>query len=601
MKITQKLENSHREPGAPATFSFEFFTPKTSQGVQNLYDRMDRMYGLSPQFIDITWNAGGRLSSLTTEMIHTAQTVLGLESCMHLTCTNMSVEVIDNALKDAYDAGCENILALRGDPPIDGTESTGDFAYAKDLIAHIRKRYGDHFCIGVAAYPEGHPEEHDVVKTIEYLKEKQDVGGDFIVTQMFYDVDRFIAWCEKCREAGITIPIIPGIMPISSYASFLRRAKWSEINIPAEFLERLEPFKDDDELVRDEGTKLVVEMCSKLLASGYVNHLHFYTMNLEKASMMILEQLNLIELNVSTQDQPWRKSLNPNRLNEGLRPIFWQNRKFTYITRTSNWDEFPNGRWGDSRSPAFGEVDMCDGELIRHSPKKALSLWGSPESLEELSHLFIDYLQGKIISLPWSDGSISDEVNMIKDALLDLNSRGFLTINSQPCVNGLPSNDRVHGWGPKNGYVYKKQYLEFFVPAELLRTLQDRIADANSERGGLYNILSFYAVNSKGDMVTNTKDSDINAVTWGVFPGREVVQATIVERVSFLAWKDEAFRILKEWSTLFKSDTADQFANTKKLLSRIHEDFYLVNIVDNDFVTLQNQRIFKLFDGLQVN
>ncbi|GME81440.1 unnamed protein product [Ambrosiozyma monospora] len=265
MKITDKLSHAHASQQAPPTFSFEFFTPKTTQGVQNLYDRMDRMYNLNPLFIDITWNAGGRLSTLTTEMVNTTSTVLGLETCMHLTCTNMDLKLIDDALQSAYDSGCQNILALRGDPPLDGSESTGDFKYALDLIKHIKSKYGDHFNIGIAGYPEGHPEEPDQAKTIEFLKAKQDAGGDFIVTQMFYDADRFIDWCHKIREAGITIPVIPGIMPISTYAAFLRRAKWSEIHIPQHFMDRLTPIKDDDAKVREEGTQLVIEMCQRNL------------------------------------------------------------------------------------------------------------------------------------------------------------------------------------------------------------------------------------------------------------------------------------------------------------------------------------------------
>ena len=158
---------------------------------------------------------------------------------------------------------------------MDGSESTGDFKYAKDLIKYIHEKYDNHFNIGVAGYPEGHPEEEDEQKTLRYLKEKCDAGADFIITQMFYDVDNFISWCSKLRKIGVDIPIIPGIMPISTYAAFIRRAKWSEIAIPQHFLDALDPIKDDDFLVRERGTELVSEMCNKLLQSGYVNHLHF--------------------------------------------------------------------------------------------------------------------------------------------------------------------------------------------------------------------------------------------------------------------------------------------------------------------------------------
>ena len=139
------------EKAGKPTFSFEFFPPKTAQGVQNLYDRMDRMHGLGPSFIDITWGAGGRLAQLTCEMVAVAQSIYGLETCMHLTCTDMGKEKVDEALKGAYKAGCTNILALRGDPPREKEKwvaTDEGFQYARDLVRYIRKSYGNHFDIG---------------------------------------------------------------------------------------------------------------------------------------------------------------------------------------------------------------------------------------------------------------------------------------------------------------------------------------------------------------------------------------------------------------------------------------------------------------------
>ncbi|GMF08270.1 unnamed protein product [Ambrosiozyma monospora] len=202
-------------------------------------------------------------------------------------------------------------------------------------------------------------------------------------------------------------------------------------------MDRLTPIKDDDAKVREEGTQLVIEMCQRIVEAGVVNHLHFYTMNLEKATLMILEGLNLVsKQQITDMKQPWRKSLNPNRINENVRPIFWKNRKFTYIQRTSNWDEFPNGRWGDSRSPAFGSIDLSDHDLIRHSPKKVLDLWGEPKSLKDLTDLTVRYLNGELLCLPWSDSKVTNEIDIIKKQLIDLNTKGFLTINSQPAING---------------------------------------------------------------------------------------------------------------------------------------------------------------------
>ena len=513
MRISEKLEQAHSCAKPPlATFSFEFFVPKTSQGVQNLYDRMDRMYELNPVFIDITWNAGGRSLTLTNEMVYTSQSALGLETCMHLTCTNMPVSLIDEALEKAYKSGCQNILALRGDPPIDGTESTGDFKYAIDLIKYIRKNYGDYFNIGVAAYPEGHPDEENKEKLLQYLKEKCDAGADFIITQMFYDVDNFISWCALIRKIGVDVPIIPGIMPISTYAAFIRRAKWSQISIPQHFLDVLEPVKDDDYLVREKGTQLVSDMCRKLLDSKYVNHLHFYTMNLERATVMILEDLNLIEIAKSHEViggsiLPWRKSLHPQRTNETVRPIFWQNRKHSYVLRTSCWDEFPNGRWGDSRSPAFGDIDLSATDLLRQSPKRAYDLWGCPQSVQDLALIIVKYIKGEISSLPWSDGPLGEESKVIADRLVKLNEKGLVTMNSQPALNAVKSADPVYGWGPKVGYVYQKQYLEFFCHQDIIPKLLQLIDEFNhAATSDSLKILTYYAVNKNGDLSTNTDE-----------------------------------------------------------------------------------------------
>lgn len=590
MKISQKLQDAHKASESSPTYSFEFFVPKTSQGVQNLYDRMDRMYDLGPAFIDVTWNAGGRLSNLTCEIVSTSQSILGLETCMHLTCTGMPKEMVENALKEAYKSGCQNILALRGDPPHESDKWSsveGGFSYAKDLIKYIRDTYDDYFDIGVAGYPEGHPEEEDVDQLIVYLKEKVDAGATFIITQMFYDVDNFINWVHKCRAAGITVPIIPGIMPISTYDSFMRRAKWCEINVPPAFLEQLEAVKNDDAQVREVGTQLVADMCTKIVDAG-IKHLHFYTMNLEKATLMVLDRLNLLPsadtpANVAAPALPWRQSLGLTRKEESVRPIFWKNRKHSYVTRTQDWDEFPNGRWGDSRSPAYGALETY-GVLLRQSKTKAIDLWGEPSTPAEFGNLIIGYLNGEVKSLPWSDAPVSSEIDEIKANLIALNKRGIFTINSQPAVNGVKSSHPVHGWGPKNGYVYQKAYLEVFVSPELLGPIVEHIS-ANPE-------ITYYSVNNNGDLKTNAPlGGGPNAVTWGIYPGKEVIQPTIVEKISFLAWKDEAFRLAAEWSRCF-----DDESPARNFVGDISKNWYLINIVHNDFQSADG--IFKVLEGI---
>lgn len=566
MHIKQML--SEAEANGRPSFSFEYFPPKTAQGVQNLYDRMDRMYNFGPKFIDITWGAGGRIAELTCEMVLQAQAVYGLETCMHLTCTDMGLEKVNDALHRAYKAGCTNILALRGDPPRSQetwTATDGNFQYACDLVKHIRATYGDHFDIGVAGYPEGCDDNRDEESLLDHLKYKVDMGATFIVTQMSYDADNFVRWIKKVRERGITVPIVPGIMPVATYASFLRRAKHLNVKIPQDWMDAMEPVKNDDVAVREVGKTLVANLCRTLLANG-IHHLHFYTMNLAQATRMVLEELEWTPCAERPLQQalPWKPSKGLGRRDEDVRPIFWRNRNKSYVLRTQDWDEFPNGRWGDSRSPAFGELDAY-GIGLTGTNDANRKKWGEPTSIMDIADTFVKYLNQEITSLPWSEAPLTSESDALKNNLVTLNQRGFLTINSQPAVDGVKSSHPVHGWGPANGYVYQKGYLELLVSPEMIEEVVKRIeADPN---------LTYYAVAKDGELKTNAPSDGPNAVTWGVFPGKEIVQPTIVESISFLAWKDEAFRLGVDWAHCFESNTP-----SRKLVDNIMNEWYLVNI-----------------------
>ena len=566
MHIREML-NEAEGSGKPS-FSFEYFPPKTAQGVQNLYDRMDRMYDFGPKFIDITWGAGGRIAELTCEMVTQAQAVYGLETCMHLTCTDMGLEKVNDALQRAYKAGCTNILALRGDPPRDSekwTAAEGGFHYAKDLVRHIRATYGDHFDIGIAGYPEGCDDNKDEDELLDHLKEKADEGATFIVTQMFYDAENFIRWVGKVRARGIDLPILPGIMPIATYASFIRRVNHMQCKVPQEFMDALEPIKNDDNAVREVGKTLIANMCRKLLANG-IFHLHFYTMNLAQSTRLVLEELDWAPTSERPIQQPlpWKPSKGLGRRDEDVRPIFWRNRNKSYVLRTQDWDEFPNGRWGDARSPAFGQLDAY-GIGLTGSNEANKKKWGEPKSYQDIADLFVAYLNGKIENLPWSESPLAGEADAIKTALVDLNSRGLLTINSQPAVNGAKSDDPIHGWGPSNGYVYQKAYLELFVHPDVYPELISRV-EAHPE-------LTYYSISKSGDLKTNTPSDGPNAVTWGVFPGKEIVQPTIVESVSFLAWRDEAYSLGMDWAECYEPNS-----QSRNMIKSIMTDWYLVNV-----------------------
>ncbi|TFK39867.1 methylenetetrahydrofolate reductase-domain-containing protein [Crucibulum laeve] len=582
MKISQKIEQSTKDN--KVWWSFEYFPPRTAQGLQNLLDRIERMRALGPEFIDITWNAGGRTSDLTSEMVKTCQGLIGIETCMHLTCTNMPKEKVDIALRDAKQHGCRNVLALRGDPPMGKDEweaVDGGFVHGIDLVKHIRREYGDYFDIAVAGFPQHMllpPEECDA--EIRWLKEKIDAGVNFIFTQMFYDVELFISWVKAIRAAGITIPIVPGIAPIQTWNGFQRATSLAKITIPQSFSEVLEPVKNDDEKVRELGTKLVADMCRRILEEDIgIRGLHFYTMNLEKGTKMLLEELNLVPRVETIKPLPWRQSLTPNRRQETIRPIFWANRTKSYISRTENWDEYPNGRFGDSRSPAYGELDGY-GVWIKQTKEDALKLWGHPQTFNDVASLFARFCTSDLKALPWSDQAPASETSVISKQLAQMNELGFLTINSQPAVNGVRSDDKTFGWGPSNGYVYQKAYLEFFVSPGLLSLLLTHIErDSN---------ITYYVINRRGDLRTNTHSDGPNAVTWGVFPGKEIVQPTIVEAVSFMAWKDEAFELGQQWAKLYEPEST-----SRKLISEIMDTYFLVNVVHNDFH--DPEAIFKPF------
>lgn len=255
-KITEKIAAL---PSDSTYFSLEFFPPKTTMGSSNLRARLDRMSrALRPLFVTVTWGAGGSTATKSLELAELCQRELGLTTCLHLTCTNMSRELVDRALEDAKALGIRNILALRGDPPRSeeyadekgGEKEGGEFVWAVDLVRYIRKVYGDYFCIGVAAYPEGHADEgHPEGQSLEfdlpYLVEKTKAGADFIMTQLFFDVEAYDSFEKKLREheSGVfkTIPIIPGMMPIQSYQMIKRTTKLSHARLPQGIIQKLEP------------------------------------------------------------------------------------------------------------------------------------------------------------------------------------------------------------------------------------------------------------------------------------------------------------------------------------------------------------------------
>jgi methylenetetrahydrofolate reductase (NADPH) len=584
-------------------YSFEFFPPKTEQGLLGLYERIARLSRLEPLFVDVTWGAGGSTSDLTLELSGNIQKFFGLDVAMHLTCTNMEEGMVDNALEEARKRGIRNIVSLRGDPPVgqEWRQCKDGFAHASDLVRHVRKVYGDYFCLIVAGYPEGHPAglldgKLTYEQELNYLKEKVDAGGDLIITQMFYDVDQFLRFVRDCRSIGIQVPILPGILPIQSYSGFKRMTGFCRTHVPEAVAETVERLKDDEEAVKNFGIEYGTEMCRRILNSKLSLGLHFYTLNLEKATVSILENLGLVPKFESVRALPWRPATIDGRRSEDVRPIFWANRPASYLLRTETWDDFPNGRWGDSRSPAYGELRehhlLGGGGLYTADQLERMrEALGTPQNLHDVSAVFVKFLRGETKApFPWASEPLANETNLIAAALERMNWQGFLTINSQPRVNGAPSTDVTVGWGGAGGYVYQKAYVEFFCSEERMIQLLDAVRGNTPEFGSL----SIYAINSRGDLRTNVRKPRTNAVTWGIFPDREVIQPTVVCPESFKVWSKEAFALWKQnWSSIYDPENGTpEERRAYALIEHIRETFWLVNVVDNNFVTGD---IFKLF------
>ncbi|KAF2153364.1 MTHFR-domain-containing protein [Myriangium duriaei CBS 260.36] len=630
-------------------FSLEFFPPKTQQGFSNLHARLSRMsQALRPLFVNVTWGAGGSTSDKSLALVELTQRQLGLTTCLHLTCTNMSRRLIDETLDYVKSLGVRNILALRGDPPRseeyraedgadpqdDDDDSNKEFTWAVDLVRYIRKKYGDYFCIGIAGYPEGHadqshPEHQSIDVDLPHLVEKVQAGADFIMTQLFYDVKAFDAYERTLRshKSGVfeSIPIIPGLMPVQSYQILKRTTKLSHAKCPQPILDRFEAVKGDDEAVKRVGVDVISEIVQHLKThvSSRPKGFHFYTLNLEKAVAQILERCKLIApstppllaavdesavheeeddgyLLINNKDQARRRRVSQEANNRVIRdrsramsrssiyeatedeasapPGAVQPSRLAVLAisegegslgREATWDDFPNGRWGDARSPAYGEIDGY-GVSLHVSIPAALRLWGRPSSTADLTSIFERYVRGEVEAVPWSEEALNEETATIREPLIKLIRKGWWTVASQPAANCIPSTDKIFGWGPKNGFVYQKAFVEMFVPAADWERLQPLLDDEEQ--------LTYFAANAAGHYAASDEEG-VNPVTWGAFRGKEIVTPTIIEGMSFKAWAEEAFGIWKEWSVVYKPGS-----ETNKLLRSTREDVWLVNVIHHAYV-----------------
>jgi methylenetetrahydrofolate reductase (NADPH) len=275
-----------------AVVSFEFFPPKTPHGETALFQTIERLRPLCPAFVSVTYGAGGSSRDKTIELVGRIKNEIGIEAMAHLTCVGHSRVELAATLDRLTRGGIDNVLPLRGDPP--QGEATfrpapDGFRYGCELVAFIRER-GYPFCLGGAGYPEGHMECRDRERSIEYLKLKVDAGLDFVITQLFYDNADYRDFVARARRAGITVPLIPGIMPITNATQIQRIASLCGARIPHALQAALEHAQDDEEETLRIGVCTAVEQCRDLLQTGAPG-IHFYTLNKSPATRAIFEQL----------------------------------------------------------------------------------------------------------------------------------------------------------------------------------------------------------------------------------------------------------------------------------------------------------------------
>jgi len=276
------------------SFSFEFFPPKTKEGMDKLFLAISDLMPLKPSYVSATYGAGGSTHDYTYNLVVRIQKEMGLTVVSHLTCIGSSRDEIKLFLEKNIESGVENILALRGDQPKGQSEwvhPENGFAYASDLVAFIKK-YFPGICIGVAGFPEGHPMTPNRLKEIEYLKAKVDAGADYIVTQLFFDNRDFYDFCERCELSGIHIPIIAGIMPITTRKGIIRMAELAGgARFPAGLLKSVTRAQHG-EYVENVGIQWATGQVRDLINNN-VRGIHFYTLNSSRAILRVFESLGV--------------------------------------------------------------------------------------------------------------------------------------------------------------------------------------------------------------------------------------------------------------------------------------------------------------------
>lgn len=285
MKISDLLNSGEK------TFSFEFFPPKNYTSILELGINVGQLMKLAPSFISVTYGAGGSTQEASFNLIDYLNNQIGLVTMAHYTCVNATKEKVAHDLAFFKEKNIENLILLRGDPPkgeTDFSNNEGDFHFASDLIDFVAPQKD--FCIAAAGYPESHPESTSLDKDIENLKYKVDKGADFVVTQLFFDNSAYFDFVERARNAGVNVPIVPGIMPITNFKQIKKFTQMCGASIPETLVRKLEPFQDNKTKTYDIGVEFAINQCKELIEMGAPG-LHFYTLNKSRATVDIFSSI----------------------------------------------------------------------------------------------------------------------------------------------------------------------------------------------------------------------------------------------------------------------------------------------------------------------
>jgi methylenetetrahydrofolate reductase (NADPH) len=279
---------------SPLSFSFELFPPRTPEGVAKLPSVIGQLAAVRPSYFSITYGAGGSTQEGTYETLMAVARHSGVEAAPHLTCVGSTRAHIASLLDRYRQAGVKRIVALRGDLPATAMSPSapGDFHYANELVTFIRQTHGDAFQIEVAAYPEMHPQAASPGADFEHFRRKVEAGADAALTQLFYNADAYFDFMERCSKAGIAIPVIPGIMPITGFANTVRFCGGCGADLPRWVRLRLEELEDDKPALIDFGLDVVARLCETLLKGGAPG-LHFYTVNQAAPTLRLWKRLGL--------------------------------------------------------------------------------------------------------------------------------------------------------------------------------------------------------------------------------------------------------------------------------------------------------------------